>query len=57
MVMNIMKLMSSFAICDDGARFTVEVSNPSGTLSSAAATLSVTAVGKGRQWLEHRHDD
>lgn len=55
--MNIMKLMSSFAICDDGARFTVEVSNPSGTLSSAAATLSVTAVGKGRQWLEHRHDD
>lgn len=39
--------LAAAASSDNGARFTVEVSNPSGTLSSVAATLSVTA---GKSW-------
>lgn len=38
--------LAATATGDDGARFAVDVINPAGTLSSAAAMLSVAALGK-----------
>jgi hypothetical protein len=40
--------LAAAAMGDNGVRFTVEVSNASGTIGSAAATLSV--VAEGRAW-------
>lgn len=40
--------LTATALGDNGARFAVEVSNPAGTLSSAAATLTVVAAA--RSW-------
>lgn len=40
--------IAATTIADNGARFSVDVSNPAGTLGSAAATLTVTAAG--RSW-------